>query len=176
MTHTAVICISNRIRNLRIDHNRTQLEVTKAIRSDRSQYSKQENGTRRISIDKLQLLALYFNIGIDYFFQDTRTDQNTTSEVTLPPLAPTPFVELSVSRGVAKWIIYYRKARKQSQKELAENISILSSTLSRYEQGNSAIPADVLWNMCKFYRIGINHFLRSEAELRQQRIKDRETS
>ncbi len=55
-----------KIKDLREDHNLSQSEVAKIIRTTQQQYSKMEIGKADISGEKLKLLAEYYNVSSDY--------------------------------------------------------------------------------------------------------------
>ena len=56
----------NRIRDLREDRELTQAEIAKVIKTTQQQYSKIETGQSDISGEKLKLLAVFYNISVDY--------------------------------------------------------------------------------------------------------------
>lgn len=55
-----------RIRDLREDHDLTQAQVAKIIKTTQQQYSKIETGRADISAEKLILLANFYNVSCDY--------------------------------------------------------------------------------------------------------------
>ena len=55
-----------RIRDLREDHDLTQAEVARVLKTTQQQYSKIETGKADISGEKLKLLAEFYNISADY--------------------------------------------------------------------------------------------------------------
>lgn len=55
-----------RIKALREDHDLTQAEVARVIRTTQQQYSKIEQGKADISGEKLVLLAQYYHVSADY--------------------------------------------------------------------------------------------------------------
>lgn len=61
----------NRLKDLREDNDLNQKEVAKIIKTTQQQYSKYELGIRLIPIDKLCLLADYYNTSIDYILGRT---------------------------------------------------------------------------------------------------------
>ncbi|MBQ3598786.1 MAG: helix-turn-helix transcriptional regulator [Clostridia bacterium] len=56
----------NRIRALREDRDLSQETVAKIIKTTQQQYSKIETGKADISGEKLKLLAIFYNISVDY--------------------------------------------------------------------------------------------------------------
>lgn len=61
-----------RIKDLREDHDLTQKQVAKIIKTTQQQYSKIELGKADISGEKLMLLAEYYNVSVDYILGRTK--------------------------------------------------------------------------------------------------------
>ncbi len=55
-----------RIRDLRIDHDKSQAEIAKVIGTSQSYYAQYESGKRSIPFERVILLARYYNVSIDY--------------------------------------------------------------------------------------------------------------
>ena len=55
-----------RIRDLREDHDLTQAQIAKILKTTQQQYSKIETGRADISGEKLILLAQFYNVSCDY--------------------------------------------------------------------------------------------------------------
>ena len=55
-----------RIRDLREDHDLTQAQIAKILKTTQQQYSKIETGRAYISGEKLILLARFYNVSCDY--------------------------------------------------------------------------------------------------------------
>lgn len=60
-----------RIKNLREEHNRTQLEVADYIGVTKHAYSNYENGKTKIPLKALIKLADYYNVSVDYLIEYT---------------------------------------------------------------------------------------------------------
>ena len=60
-----------RLKDLREDHDLTQLKVAKYLDISRPQYSLYETGRRTIPIDLLSKLAKYYETSIDYIVGNT---------------------------------------------------------------------------------------------------------
>lgn len=56
----------DRIRDLRVDRDFTQAQIAEVIKTTQQQYSKIETGKADISGEKLKLLAVFYNISVDY--------------------------------------------------------------------------------------------------------------
>lgn len=55
-----------RIKDMRVDNDKTQLEVANAIGTSQSYYAQYENGKRAITLDRAIILARYYNVSLDY--------------------------------------------------------------------------------------------------------------
>lgn len=55
-----------RIKDTRIDRDKTQAEVANAIGTSQSYYAQYENGKRTIPLDRAVILAQYYNVSLDY--------------------------------------------------------------------------------------------------------------
>ncbi len=55
-----------RLKEIRDDRDLTQTEVAKVLKISQVQYSRYETGLRLIPVDKLVLLANYYNTSVDY--------------------------------------------------------------------------------------------------------------
>ena len=65
-----------RLKDLREDKDLTQEDVAKIIKTTQQQYSKYELGVRLIPIDKLCILADYYDTSLDYILGRTNIKQN----------------------------------------------------------------------------------------------------
>ena len=61
-----------RIRDLREDHDLTQAQIAKILKTTQQQYSKIETGRADISGEKLILLAHFYNVSCDYILGLTK--------------------------------------------------------------------------------------------------------
>lgn len=65
----------NRLKDLREDKDLSQEKVAKIINTTQQQYSKYELGIRLIPIDKLCILADYYNTSLDYILGRTNINK-----------------------------------------------------------------------------------------------------
>ena len=56
----------DKIKNLRIDRDKTQKEIADLLGTNQSYYTKYENGKRPLPIDRLKTLCLYYQVSADY--------------------------------------------------------------------------------------------------------------
>jgi len=62
--------VSKRIREIRIKRDVQQEKLAKYVGVSKQAISKIEHGKRKVGIDELEKIALFFNIPIDYFVKD----------------------------------------------------------------------------------------------------------
>lgn len=55
-----------RLKNLRIDHDKTQQEIADYLQTGQSYYAKYENGHRPLPLDRLKMLCEYYHVSADY--------------------------------------------------------------------------------------------------------------
>lgn len=55
-----------KIKNLRIDHDKTQQEIAELLGTEQSYYAKYENGHRPLPLERLRELCLYYQVSADY--------------------------------------------------------------------------------------------------------------
>lgn len=66
-----VISLYKRIKDLREDNDKKQIEIAKVLDISQQYYSEYENGNRPIPVEKLKKLALLYNTSIDYIVELT---------------------------------------------------------------------------------------------------------
>ena len=67
-----------RLRDLREDHDLTQAQIAKILKTTQQQYSKIETGRADISGEKLILLARFYNVSCDYILGLTKEPRPLT--------------------------------------------------------------------------------------------------
>ena len=56
----------DRLKEIRQDRDLQQKDIAKILKTSQVQYSRYERGVRTIPIDKLALLARYYDVSLDY--------------------------------------------------------------------------------------------------------------
>lgn len=127
-----------RIRDMREDNNKTQMEISKYLSCDQSLYSKYERGQREIPTSMLIKLAIYYHTSVDYLVG--MTDEKG-SEI--------PY----------KRIKDLRDSENLTQAEVAKKLNISLLDYSRYESGERDIPTKTLIKLADFYRTSVDYIL-----------------
>ena len=55
-----------RLKDLREDKDLNQEDIAKLLETDQSYYAKYENGKRPITVERLMILADFYNVSLDY--------------------------------------------------------------------------------------------------------------
>lgn len=71
----------------------------------------------------------------------------------------------NVREEIAKNILYYRKSKKYTQKELAEYLGVGVSAVSNWEKGVNSVDIDTLHKVCVFLQISINDIFGSFSNI-----------
>ena len=61
----------NRLKEIREDKDLLQSDIAKILGMSQNGYSLYENGERKIPVDKLRILANFYNTSIDYLLYET---------------------------------------------------------------------------------------------------------
>ena len=56
----------NRIKDLRIDHDKTQAEIAELLQVPQSYYSKQERNQKPFQVEQIKMLCEYYGVSADY--------------------------------------------------------------------------------------------------------------
>lgn len=127
-----------RIRDMREDSNKTQVEISKYLTCDQSLYSKYERGERDIPVSILIKLAIYYHTSVDYL------------------------VGLTDEKGFEKTykrIKSLRDSENLTQAEVAKKLNISLLDYSRYESGERNIPTRILIKLADLYGKSVDYIL-----------------
>lgn len=58
--------VYQRLKDLREDSDKSQEEIARVIGTSQSYYAQYENGKRAIPLERMILLARYYNVSLDY--------------------------------------------------------------------------------------------------------------
>ena len=62
----------------------------------------------------------------------------------------------NVKETIAKYLLYYRKKNKITQKALAEQLGVKHNAISAWENGVNSIDIDTLFRVCKIFGATVN--------------------
>ena len=134
-----------RIDDLRNDHDLKIREVADILGISIDNYFDYANGRSNFPLDKLNILANYFNVSFDYITGLSDVKEKYDGDINIALLK--------------KRIKEARTQNGLSQEETAHIIGDKQSTYWNYESGNSIIPISKLYLLAKFYNISIDYFV-----------------
>lgn len=71
----------------------------------------------------------------------------------------------NVKETISKNILFYRKQKKMSQKELAKRIGVNNSAISNWENGINSIDIETLFKVCKELEVSIDTMFGNNIEI-----------
>ena len=73
-------------------------------------------------------------------------------------------MEEDVKKYAGERMLAIRKERKLRQEDVANAVGITRASLSYYEKGERTLGVDVLFRICKFYRVSADYILGLKEE------------
>lgn len=70
-----------RLKEVRVDRGKTQKEIANLLHTTQQQYSKYEIGIQMLPVEKLVLLADYYNTSVDYLLGRTDNREPYTKSI-----------------------------------------------------------------------------------------------
>ena len=133
-----------RLKDLREDHDLTQIEMAEILGVKRSTYSLWELGINIIPLSKLAIFADYFKCSLDYVLG--LSSQKRSYEL----------VEGIDFKIVGSNIKKIRTNNKLSQENIASLLNISQACVTRYEKGLIEISTSNLYEFAKYFKVSIN--------------------
>jgi len=132
-----------KIKLLRLECKKTQEEISKEIGFSQSNYCKWERGKEIIPLEKLFLIAKYYNLSIDYL-----TDLSKERKA---------FTFNSLNKNIIGGNIKnLRKEKSITQKQLASLLVTTQSTVSAFESGKVLILTKFIYKIAKKYNLSVD--------------------
>ena len=135
-----------RIKSLREDHDLSQKEVAKIIKTTQQQYSKIETGKADINGERLILLSAYYNVSVDLY---PGADKRACDQI-------------KAALQEASYMYRIKDLREDhdlSQSELSKYLHISQQQYSNIESGKCEITAERLIQLSKFYNVSVDYIL-----------------
>ena len=136
-----------RIKELREKENVSQRQLAEAIGLTRSSINQFEQQYDLIPVKRLNQIANYFHVSLDYLFNFTNilNYNNNKKEI-----------DFSLSSERLK---EFRKLNKLTQKKLGEKLNCSASVILHRERGRTIIGTPFLYELCKTYHISADYLL-----------------
>ncbi len=133
--------------------HRTVNEVAHRLNVTPARLRAYERGTREISLPELEVLALYLQTPLSFFF-------NKEAQVEEPNPEPVRPEEMRARRAmIAAKLKQARLAEGKSREECARAIGRKSAMLARYESGAADIPITELDALAQFLHVTLYYFV-----------------
>lgn len=144
----------NNLKKVRIDNNKTLVEVSKNIGVAFQTLSNYENGTRDIPTEKLIKLSNFYGVTIDYLLgvSDNRFGR-ASKEMNKMPVK----TEFKIKMG--NRIKYQRERHNLTQEELAQKLNISRSSFVKYEVGINEPSGEMLIKISKELNVSPDYLL-----------------
>ncbi len=138
---------NERLEDLRDEHDLKKKDVAKAIGVVESVYSEWENGKLSIPTKRLNQLANYFEVSIDYMLgiSNKRTRIKSSDAIDM--------------KLVSARLKEIRKSLKLTMRDLSDKFNTSSSAISNYENGKFLILSSFLIELCKYSNYSIDWVL-----------------
>ncbi len=136
-----------KIKELRIKNNLTGTDIAKILNISQVTYSHYEVQERIIPVERLNDLANYFNVSIDYILDFNKNKQYNKTLIEVDKYI------------VGQRLKEFRKENKITQVKLAEVLNTVHQVIANYENGRTLIATPFLYTICKKYHISADYLL-----------------
>lgn len=141
------------IRAAREKAHRTVNEVAHRLNITPARLRAYERGDREISLPELEVLALYLQTPLSFFF-------NKEARVEEPAPAPVREEEMRARRAmIATKLKQARLADGKTKEDLAQAIGVTPATISRYERAAADIPITQLDALAQYLHVNLYYFV-----------------
>ena len=134
------------LRKIREEEGLTQEEVAKKLGINRVQYNQYENDYFNIPIKYLIAIADFYQISIDFLFNNFSTIRYNSFNIVKNDIAGSRLKE-------------FRKEHKLTQEKLAEILNTTHSNIGFYEKGRNLIATPFLYQICHQYHVSADYLL-----------------
>lgn len=139
--------IFNKLKELRDYEDQTQKETAKLLKVDRSTYAGWESGKDIIPLVKLNELANFYKVTLDYLVGLTENPEKRTGNIEID------------RHAISDNIKMIRLSHHLSQKSMGEAINTSQSNIHKYENGKSLITTMYAIELSKKYKCPLDHLI-----------------
>ncbi len=147
-----------RIKNIREDFDLTQKEVANVLGISRALYSAMENDQVSFSLEKISILADYYNVSIDYL-----VGLNKSKRYTIKP-------NKANFNNLGKQLRHIRRKNKLTQENFAHELNSKQPAYAAYEKNKTIINLNKLYILAKKYNFSIDQILEKIEENNEYEI------
>ncbi len=137
----------NKLKELRMEKNLTQEQIANIFGIARITYNHYETQERVLPLERLNDIANYYTVSIDYIL-----GLNNTKKYKI--------INKELDKKISGLRIKnFRKERKITQAKLANILNTTQSTIADYERGRYLIATPFLYEICKKYNVSADYLL-----------------
>lgn len=134
-----------RIKTLREENGYSQKDIAEFLKINQSTYSKFELMKSNITIEKLNDLANFYDVSLDYILKLSDKKEISLKNKHLD------------NQVIGKNLKTIREEKKLYQDTLAKNIGTSHSLISEYEHGKKMLSLTYGYAICKKYNISMDY-------------------
>lgn len=142
---------TRRIKEIREDHDISQIKMANILNVKRSTYSMWEVGLSVMPLDILWQFSKYFNLDIDYVLGLSNERKNNSIN---------EFNYLTIGENIKK----LRVENNLSQIELAKKINVTQACIVRWEKGITKITISNIYQLSKIFNVYITDLCKEKAK------------
>lgn len=142
----------DRLKEIRKANGYSQVELAEAIGVSKSTIGAYETGDITPSLEKIYILANYFNVEASYFIEETSDNANgmRTDD------------EKKITEIFASNVKKLRKKRGLSQTDLASALSVSTSSISMYERAEREPSLKMLVSLAEYFGVTIDSLFKED--------------
>lgn len=137
----------DRLKQLRTDKEILQLNISKIIGIDRSNYAHYETEKDIMPLKHLNSVCNFFDVSIDYIFGFSNIKKYNDSKYEINKIK------------AGERLKAFRKENKLTQVKLAEILNTVHPVITNYENGKNLIATPFLYTICKNYNVSADYLL-----------------
>lgn len=151
--------MNGKLKKIRIYADLTQQEIADIFGVSRSTYGMWEQGRDFVPLTHLIKYCDYFHLSLDYVLDFSDIKQYENEKEGIDPIL------------LAKRIKLIRRLNNVTQKQLAQDLNITNSSISKYENGINLPLTSYLIAFCKYFNISSDYVTgRIEEEIKLKEL------
>lgn len=146
-----------RFAELRVKKDLKQWQIARMLNVKANTYSKWEKGINDITLEKLNELANFYHVSLDYFVGISENSKEV----------PKRKINLDLMR---KRLRLLRRENHMSQSLLSKKTGFAQTTYSSFETGARTPTAFKLFHLCQFYQVSFD-YLTGRTDKKERELK-----
>ena len=148
----------NQMLKLRVNRNLRQKDIAKILDVKENTYAKWERNTNDLSLEKLNEIANYYQVNLDYL-------------VGLSQKIHTSSYQSIDYNKLKQRLKLLRKKKRLSQEKLSKKIGFAQTTYSSFETGTRIPTAFKLFHIAQFYHVSYDYLVgrKEDPEIEEEK-------